>query len=111
MAGETATNGYPRWRDLDERDQRIREHHDESIRRLEDSFTRSLDKAHQFHTDLAQKQNLSIGELLGRIDAVESVLDQQRGARNLVYGLIGSNILLAVLSLATILHLAGVLGG
>jgi hypothetical protein len=38
------------------------------------------------------------------VDNVESVLDQQRGARNLVYALIGTNVLLAF---GTVVIIAG----
>ena len=109
MAGETTSNGYPRWRDYNELESRIRAERNTSIAKVESQFYDSLQKAHQYHTDLANSQTESIGGLLARVDAVESVLDQQRGARNLVYGLIGSNILLAVLSFATILHLGGMI--
>ena len=54
------TNGYIRWRDLDEREQRIM---------------------------------LKLDHLGDRVDTLEGVIDQQRGARALVYFLIGSNLL------------------
>ncbi len=72
------TNGYVRWRDL------------------EDTRRREVDSAKEYH----DRQD-------ARLDAIESVLDQQRGARSLVYGLIGSNILLVVVSVFTIMHFIG----
>ena len=74
------TNGYVRWRDL------------------EDTRRREVDAAKAYHD--AQNE---------RLDAIESVLDQQRGAKSLVYGLIGSNLLLVAVSVFTILHVIGVL--
>jgi len=61
------TNGIPRWRDLDERDQRLRAEHKGDI----------------VHLDK-------------RMRALESVIDQQRGARSLVVFLIGSNLVLVL---------------
>lgn len=89
-------NGYVRWRDLDERDRRISLNHDADIVRIQDEFIRGMDRAHTFHTELAGSQSQLLSKLENRVDAVESVIDQQRGARNLVYGLIGTNILLAI---------------
>jgi hypothetical protein len=76
--GDDPTNGYVRWRDL------------------EDTRRREVDAAKALH-DVQD----------ARLDAIESVLDQQRGARSLVYGLIGSNILLVVVSVFTIMHFIG----
>lgn len=102
-------NGYPRWRDLDERERRLREDHDGDFQRFEDSIRHTLERAHTFHHDLAVEQGRSIEDLVKRIDAVESVLDQQRGARSLAYFLMGTNVLLAVSVIGTILHLGGIL--
>lgn len=90
------TNGYVRWRDLTEAEQRLRAEYATAHIAHEASVKERLDKAHVYHTELATTQTAAITGLDGRLDAVESVLDQQRGARNLVYALIGTNALLAV---------------
>jgi hypothetical protein len=96
MAGEEPPNGYVRWRDLTEREERLRRTAAEDFRHFEKGVNERLDKAHLYHTSMAETQNGSIKGLDTRVDAVESVLDQQRGARNLVYALIGTNALLAI---------------
>ena len=52
-------------------------------------LTTRFERGHEFWT-------VSHSSLDERVDKVESVLDQQRGARNLVYALIGTNALLAI---------------
>jgi hypothetical protein len=70
---EVGTNGYIRWRDLDAHEQRMR-------------------------VEIKECSN-SLGEgvrnLESRIDAMESTMDQLRGAKSLITVLIGSNVLLA----------------
>jgi hypothetical protein len=75
----------------------VQEHHEAAFLRLEDSIRKTLDRAHNFHVDLSDDQNKVIDDIDKRLDTVESVLDQQRGARNLVYALIGTNTMAAVI--------------
>lgn len=98
------SNGYLRWRDLYEAEQRLRAEYIAAHQIHEANVKERLDKAHVYHTELAATQTQAISNLDTRVDAVESVLDQQRGARNLVYALIGTNVLLAV---GTVVIIAG----
>jgi len=104
---EQGTNGYVKWRELDER-----------LRREADELNKRLDRAHNYanerldtiDTDIVSlgakldtaveretgKVHVSLGKLDGRVDDVESSLDQMRGARALVYFLIGSNLMVVV---------------
>ena len=107
MADDRPTNGTVRWRDLDERDQRLRSNHAQDMDKFEASVRERLDKAHLYHTDLATTQTGAIASLAERVRSVEDVINQQRGARNLVYALIGTNLLLAV---ATAVALFAALG-
>lgn len=107
MAEET--NGHVRWRDLDARDERLRKDYDESIRRLEASVQERFDRAHKYYSDAVADQMRVIGEVDERLDRVESVLDQMRGARNLIYALMGTNVILAVVGVVTILAFTGFL--
>lgn len=111
---EQGTNGYVRWRDLDERDQRLRHEAETKADKVALDAAQQREKAlaelntrfergHEFWT--ASHQGLA-----DRVDRVESVLDQQRGARNLVYALIGSNLLLVVVSVVSVAHLLGLIG-
>lgn len=70
----TDTNGYVRWRDLD-------------AHRETEAHAR-----HQLEERMERKHD-ALGE---RVNSLESVIDQQRGAKALVYLLIGSNLLAAV---------------
>ena len=96
MAVEGNGNGSIRWRDLTDAEQRLRAERIEALRLHQAEVRERLDKAHVYHTELAATQSAAITGLDTRVDAVESVLDQQRGARNLVYALIGTNALLAI---------------
>lgn len=78
-------NGHVTWRDLENVNSRARAEHHESYRHL----------------------SAKIDKLATRVGQLESVIDQQRGAKNLVYALIGSNLLLVAVSLFTILSLTG----
>ena len=79
------TNGYVRWRDLDERENRVRTEMLAIHHAMDQNVKERLDKV-----------NACQDHLEDRLDKVESVLDQQRGARNLIVTLIGTNLLLAV---------------
>jgi hypothetical protein len=98
-------NQYARQRDID----RLRDDFARSGERAERETAERFDRAHSFYLTAHGNLATEVAKLGERVDKVESVLDQQRGARNLVYALIGSNILLAVVSLATIGHLVGIL--
>ena len=93
---EQPTNGQVRWRDLTETERRLRAEYVTAHQLHEATVKERLDKAHVYHTELASTQTQAITGLDARVDNVESVLDQQRGARNLVYALIGTNALLAI---------------
>ena len=67
--------GYIRWRDLDQH-------------RETESAARHL---------LADKIEQRISGVETRVNTLESVIDQQRGARALVYALIGTNLLAVAL--------------
>ena len=92
MSGEPS-NGYVRWRDINALEGRLREEHDADLERLEGSVKERLDKAHDYHTGLAGVQTDAIDALIEWRREVDSVLNQQRGARNLAYALIGTNLL------------------
>jgi hypothetical protein len=115
---EVGTNGYVKWRDLEDRDRRLTEAMDKRLERAHNYANERLDQIDADIVAVGAKVELTaerevtkvhnvLGKMDDRVDKVESVLDQQRGARNLVYGLIGSNLLLVVVSLFTIAHLAG----
>lgn len=117
MPGDTGANGYVRWRDLEEHSRVAREELQEERHRLErriekvESVSASagklIESRAQHEVGLARAIHQGQEQ---RLNDVEAVLDQQRGAKNLVYALIGSNVLLAVLSLLTILHVMGLIG-
>jgi hypothetical protein len=116
-AAEPPPNGKPTWRDLQAAEDRCRE----AIAAHETNIALRLDRAHGFANDRldalladmakaeADRDAMAIRELAksaeihavqdGRIDRVESVLDQMRGAKNAVYTLIGSNVLLAAVTI------------
>jgi hypothetical protein len=96
VEGNGGTNGYIRWRDLSDVEARLRAERTEQLLRQEHTIHERLEKAHRYHTQLADGQNMAIRSVADRVDAVESILDQQRGARNLVYALIGTNAILAI---------------
>jgi hypothetical protein len=95
----------PLWRDVE----LLRAQHQRELERVENETNHKLDRAHDFYSSAHYDLARVVDRLGERIDQVESVLDQQRGARNLVYGLIGTNILLAVMTFGTIAHLMGVI--
>lgn len=103
MVEGTQTNGYVRWRDLDEREQRIRSYHDADIAKVEAMLDAKLMRGHDFFTQAIEEQKRCGDEVVKRIDAVESVLDQQRGAKALVVFLIGSNLALVITSVLSLL--------
>ena len=70
---EQAANGRPGWRDL---------------REAENRMTEALKE----HENCAEER-FRLGEL--RVDAIESFLDQLRGAKYTITALIGTNLLLA----------------
>jgi len=85
------TNGNVKWRDLQDCENRFRE----ALKDLDRQTAERLRSAHGFHTDLNHDMLTKINGLEGRVDRLESVIDQLRGARNLVYALMGTNVLLA----------------
>ena len=107
MADERPTNGngFARYRDVEA----LRHDHQREFDRLEASTAERFDRAHEFYSNAHADLLAAHGQLERRVNEVEAVIDQQRGARQLVYALIGSNVLLALVSLGTIAHLAGVL--
>lgn len=138
---EQGTNGYVKWRDLDERlrkeatelNQRLDRAHKYANERLDtidadimslgtelretrdkevaagikrwESLGAKLDAAVERETD---KVHVALGRLDTRVDAAESTLDQMRGARNLIYFLIGSNLMVVVgLIIAVLIAISG----
>jgi hypothetical protein len=118
-------NGRPTWRDLQQSEERCRE----AIAAHEASVTLRLDRAHGFANDRLDsllvkldkaKQDsdaMAVRELAKshevhtaqerRLSEVESVLDQQRGAKALVYFLIGSNLMVLVGIIVAVVAVAG----
>lgn len=78
-------DGLIRWRDLDqhrEAEARAREQH-------RDSMSNSL-------AALDERWSIRHQALEARVNTIEAALDQQRGARALIYALVGSNALLVL---------------
>lgn len=73
-------NGYIRWRDLDQH-------------RETEAAARHL---------VADKMEQRMGGLEHRVNTMESVIDQQRGARAMVYALIGTNAAAIVIGLIAV---------
>ena len=89
---EPDANGNVKWRDLDAREARIIE-----------SLDKRLERAHVYANERLDATYDEVRSNGKRIDALESVIDQQRGARNLMFVLIGSNMLLVIIAVITLL--------
>lgn len=81
-------DGLIRWRDLDQH----REAEARAIEQHRDTVANSL-------SALDERWSIRHQAIESRVNSIEAVLDQQRGAKALIYFLIGSN-LLAVLAVA-----------
>lgn len=97
------TNGYIRWRDLQDAETRIRADQKCELESLSDSTTKRFESAHRYYSEAVSDQMRVIGEIDGRLDNVESVLDQQAGAWTTVKFLIGSNVALTIVGVLTLI--------
>jgi len=114
--GDKNYGGFVRWQELTAMEERIRDIRDRELdtirndlHELDGSTKERFQSAHVFHTSLNSDMLSRIDRLEIRVDGIESVIDQVRGARNLVYALMGTNVLLAAVGLLTLLHFTGVI--
>lgn len=102
-AEEDTSNGYARWRDLNHLEERLRDDLGSECRELETSVKERFDRAHGFYSDAVGDQMKLIDTIDGRLDRVESLLDQQSGAWKLGKFLVGSNLALTIVGVLTLL--------
>jgi len=102
MAEDTA-NGYIRWRDLQETERRIRADRKAELEALSASVTSRFDNAHNYYSTAVADQMKVIGEIDGRLDNVESKLDQQNGAWTVAKFLIGTNLSATVVGIGILI--------
>lgn len=92
MSGISETNGKPGWRDLHEAEARVMSALKDHQSETEGRFTR----AHDYHNDLNDNLIGEIGDIRDRVDRIEAVLDQLRGAKNLLLFAVGTNLIAVV---------------
>lgn len=66
------------------------------VKQHEASVSERFQRAHTYHTDLNENIIREVDALSDRVDRIESVLDQLRGAKNLLYFVGIGNLLILV---------------
>ena len=65
-----------------------------AIKDHEEEVRGRFSRAHDYHNDLNNDIIKEVDSLAERVDRIESILDQLRGARNLLYFVVGTNLLM-----------------
>lgn len=65
-----------------------------AVKEHEEEVRGRFERAHGYHKGENDSIKKDLDDLCGRVDNIESILDQLRGARNLLYFVVGTNLLM-----------------